>query len=52
MILHTVKVAFDDGDFFYTQISADEDTIRRYYAVGSTIGFDDDRKIISVEIIH
>lgn len=49
---HTVKVTFEDGDYFYTRINADEQTIRRNYAIGSKIGFDDDRKIISVEIIN
>lgn len=52
MNIHTVKVTFEDGDYFYTKINADEQTIRRYYAVSSSIGIDDDRKIVSVEVIN
>lgn len=52
MNIHTVKVTFNDGDYFYTKINADEQTIRRYYVVGSAIGIDDGRKIASVEVIN
>lgn len=46
-----VKVIYDDGDYFFTRINADEQTIRSYYAIGSSIGFDNTRKIIAVEIL-
>ncbi|AGQ24482.1 TPA: hypothetical protein PXF07_002474 [Mannheimia haemolytica] len=46
-----VKVIYDDGDYFFTRINADEQAIRNYYAIGSSIGFDDIRKIIAVEIL-
>lgn len=46
-----VKVIYDDGDYFFTRINADEQAIRNYYAIGSSIGFDDIRKIIDVEIL-
>ncbi|HHW7474907.1 TPA: hypothetical protein ACU207_002092 [Mannheimia haemolytica] len=46
-----VKVICDDGDYFFTRINADEQAIRNYYAIGSSIGFDDIRKIIAVEIL-
>ncbi|MEN2900474.1 hypothetical protein NJNGDCLN_02135 [Mannheimia haemolytica] len=47
----TVKVIYDDGDYFFTLINADEQTIRNYYAIGSSIGFDNTRKIVAVEIL-
>ncbi|MDW1007470.1 hypothetical protein P2L60_12930 [Mannheimia haemolytica] len=46
-----VKVIYGDGDYFFTRINADEQAIRNYYAIGSSIGFDDIRKIIAVEIL-
>lgn len=46
-----VKVIYDDGDYFFTRINADEQTIRRYYAIGSSVGFDDPRKIVAIEIL-
>lgn len=47
----TVKVIYDDGDYFFTLINADEQTIRNYYAIGSSIGLDNTRKIVAVEIL-
>ncbi|HDL4619007.1 TPA: hypothetical protein PW968_002497 [Mannheimia haemolytica] len=47
----TVKVIYDDGDYFFTLINADEQAIRNYYAIGSSIGFDNTRKIVAVEIL-
>ncbi|GAB1652032.1 TPA: hypothetical protein ACU207_002284 [Mannheimia haemolytica] len=51
METRTVKVIYDDGDYFLTRINADEQTIRSYYAIGNSIGFDDTRKIVAVEIL-
>lgn len=52
MQFYTVKVTFEDGDYFYTQLNADIQTIYRYYAVDSTIGIDNERKITAVEVIN
>lgn len=51
MLPRTVKVIYDDGDYFFTRINADEQTIRSYYAIGSSVSFDDSRKIVSIEIL-
>ncbi|WP_409499849.1 hypothetical protein ACJ7Z2_07400 [Mannheimia glucosida] len=51
METRTVKVIYDDGDYFFTRINGDEQTIRSYYAIGSSVGFDDSRKIAAIEIL-
>lgn len=52
METHLIKVIFDDGDYFETKINADEKTIRNYYVVGSSIGIDDSRMIVAIEILN
>ncbi|MDC2825728.1 hypothetical protein PHA51_06710 [Rodentibacter pneumotropicus] len=49
--MHTVKITFESGDHVITRIKGTENDIRTYYAIGSTIGFDNRDRIVRVEFI-
>lgn len=50
--MHTIKVIFDSGNVIITNINGSESEIRRYYAIGSIVGFDNQDKIVNIEFIR
>lgn len=49
--MYTVKVTFESGNYLLTQINGTKQQIRRYYAIGSIVGFDNQDRIVNVEFI-
>ncbi|MFC0946343.1 hypothetical protein ACFGWO_11605 [Pasteurella multocida] len=50
--MRTIKITYTNGDHFITRINGDEETIKRYYAVGSSVGIDNNNIIAKVEILN
>ncbi|BDE02919.1 TPA: hypothetical protein QBZ91_002257 [Pasteurella multocida] len=50
--MRTVKITYTNGDHFITRINGNEETIKRYYAIGSTVGIDNKNVIDKVEILN
>lgn len=49
--MRTVKITFESGNTLTTRINGTEEIIKRYYAIGSTVGFDNNDKITALEFI-
>lgn len=50
--MRTVKITFANGDCLTTRINGDDETIKRYYAIGSMVGIDNKNVIAKVEILN
>lgn len=50
--MKTVKITLASGNTFTTRINATDEVIKRYYAIGSVTGFDNNDKITAVEILN
>lgn len=56
MQTHTVKVTFENGDYFITDINGTADTVREYYKIGAVFNLgtegDNFQKVTALQFLH